>query len=322
MDFEFNQSSVLTANGVTVQRTAGDMLISYGFTGSASPQLGISRWTLTGPCEAAPSSPCWGPFQSLSGIAEGAVNTTQTVLDPIEGGSLLPLTFGEAAIDLTAAGVFDDTACVSFGRGMVKSRSSTSFSSQMKDFIRPIDVRVTNCGTVTIHKRAVPQGAQDFSFVPSPEMGIPSFDLDDDGNESNALPSSRSFTGRFEGMYTIAEQATSGWDLTDLTCSAGGTPVRDGQGRLTGQVSLSLSAGSVVDCTFTNSARGHLRVLQVHGAVPGAHARVSVELRQLGIFEQAADDQVPLSSKRLGQLAHAIDASTSSLLACACRIPA
>ncbi len=264
MDFEFNQSSTLTSNGVTVQRMAGDMLVSYGFSGGASSvQLGLSRWTLTGPCESAGSGPCWGPIVPLGGFAEGAVNTTQTVLDPIEGVSLLPLTFGEAAIDLTAAGVFDDTSCVSFGRGMVKSRSSTSFTSQMKDFIRPIDVRVTNCATVTIRKRALPQSAQDFSFLASPEMGIPNFDLDDDGNESNALPSRRAFTGRFEGTYTIAEQATSGWDLTDLTCSPGGTPVRDGSGRLTGEVSLALSAGSDVDCTFTNSARGHLRVLQV-----------------------------------------------------------
>src|SRR6185503_17862565 len=108
MDFEFNQSSTLTGNGVTVQRTAGDMLISYGFSGGSSAVLGLSRWTLTGPCESAPSGPCWGPIVPLSGIAEGAVNTTQTVLDPVEGVSLLPLTFGEAAIDLTAAGVFDD----------------------------------------------------------------------------------------------------------------------------------------------------------------------------------------------------------------------
>ncbi|HEX5044142.1 MAG TPA: MopE-related protein [Candidatus Polarisedimenticolaceae bacterium] len=264
MDFEFNQSSALTSNGTTVQRTAGDMLISYGFNGSSNVvQLGVSRWTLTGPCEAASSAPCWGPIQSLSGFAEGAVNTTQTVLDPIAGGSLLPLTFGEAAIDLTAAGVFDDSTCVSFGRGMAKSRSSTSFTSQLKDFIRPIDVRVSNCSTFTIRKRAVPGDGQDFSFLPSSGMGISPFDLDDDGDESNALPSSRSFTARFQGSYSLAELATAGWDLTDLTCSPGGTPVRDERGNLTGEVTLDLSTGASVDCTFTNTARGHLRVLQV-----------------------------------------------------------
>src|SRR6185369_663643 len=78
MDFEFNQSSTLTSNGVTVQRTAGDMLVSYGFSGGASSvQLGLSRWTLTGPCESAGSGPCWGPIVPLGGFAEGAVNTTQ-----------------------------------------------------------------------------------------------------------------------------------------------------------------------------------------------------------------------------------------------------
>jgi hypothetical protein len=264
MDFEFNQSGVLTSNGTTVQRTAGDMLISYGFSGGSSAvALGLSRWTLTGPCESASSAPCWGTVLPLAGFAEGGVNATQSVLDPVDGTTLLPLTFGEAAIDLTAAGVFDDDACVSFGRGMVKSRSSTSFSSTLKDFVRPIDVRVTNCGTVTIRKRAVPQSAQDFSFTASPQLGIAPFGLDDDGNGSNALPSQRSFMGRFEGQASVFEQATPGWDLTDLVCSAGGTPVRDGAGNLTGEASMTLSAGQTVECTYTNTARGRLRVLQV-----------------------------------------------------------
>jgi hypothetical protein len=104
MDFEFNQSSTLTANGTTVVRTPGDMLILFGFSGGANQAtLGLSRWTATGPCEAASSAPCWGPVLPLSGIAEGAVNATTTVVDPVTGGTLLPLTFGEAAIDLTAA---------------------------------------------------------------------------------------------------------------------------------------------------------------------------------------------------------------------------
>src|SRR5436190_4651199 len=183
MDFEFNQSSTLTANGTTVVRTPGDMLITFGFSGGANQAtLGLSRWTATGPCEAAPSGPCWGPVMPLSGIAEGAVNTT-TVTDPVTGGSLIPLTLGEAAIDLTAAGVFNSDTCVSFGRGYVKSRSSNSFRSSMKDFIRPIDVRVSNCGTITVHKRAVPQSDQDFAFTASPELGTSTFSLDDDGNE-------------------------------------------------------------------------------------------------------------------------------------------
>jgi len=262
MDFEFNQSSSLTANGTTVVRTPGDMLILFGFSGGANQAtLGLSRWTATGPCEAASSAPCWGPVMPLSGIAEGAVNTT-TVTDPVTGGSLPALTFGEASIDLTAAGVFDVDSCVSFGRGYVKSRSSNAFSSSMKDFIRPIDVRVSNCGTVTIHKSAVPQSAEAFSFTASPELGATAFQLDGDGNDANALPSARSFTGRFEGVYSVTETPSADWDLTGLTCNDGGTPQVDGNGALTGEVSLAPAPGQTIDCTYTNTKRGMIRVLQ------------------------------------------------------------
>ena len=262
MDFEFNQSNVLTANGRTVQRTPGDMLITYGFTGGSQVSLGLSRWTATGPCESSPSAPCWGPVMPLTGFAEGAVNETAAVYDPVAGISIPALTFGEAAIDLTAAGVFPADACVSFGRGLVKSRSSNSFSASLKDFIRPIDVSVTNCGTVTIRKRAVPQDVQRFAFTASAELGVSAFDLDDDGNETNALPSARSFMGHFENTISVAETSQAGWDLTDLTCSGGGTPLRDGAGSLTGEVTAHPAPGQTVDCTFTNTKRGRIRVFQ------------------------------------------------------------
>jgi hypothetical protein len=264
MDFEFNQSDVMSSNGVTVNRTPGDMLVTFGFSGSGNRvTLGLSRWTATGPCEASPSGPCWGPVMMLDGIAEGAVNTTAPAFDPVTGLTLPALTFGEAAIDLTAAGVFDAQACVSFGRGYVKSRSSNSFSSSLKDFIRPIDVRVTNCGTITVRKHAIPQSAQDFSFTSSPELGVSSFVLDDDGSETNAVKSSMSFQHRFEGPITIAEDQTPGWDLSGVTCTPGGTPKVAADGSLTGEVDVDATGGATVACDFTNVERGAIRVLQV-----------------------------------------------------------
>ena len=45
MDFEFNQSSTISANGVTPVRTAGDLLIQYDLAqGGTNPQLFLSRW--------------------------------------------------------------------------------------------------------------------------------------------------------------------------------------------------------------------------------------------------------------------------------------
>jgi hypothetical protein len=272
MDFEFNQSSVLTSNGVTVQRTPGDILVLYGFSGGTSVSLGLSRWTATGPCEASPSGPCWGPVMALNGIAVGAVNSTAPVYDPIGGVTLPALTFGEAAIDLTASGVFDADACVSFGRGYMKSRSSNSFCSSLKDFIRPVDVRVTNCGSITIRKDAVPDSAQDFSFTSSPNLGVASFDLDDDGSNTNALPNARTFMNRFNGPVSITEAPTPGWDLTGLSCSPGGTPVTAADGSLTGEVSVDAAAGDTVTCTYTNTQRGGIRVFET--VVPGGDPQV------------------------------------------------
>ena len=262
MDFEFNQSSTLTANGTTVVRTPGDMLITYGFTGGGNPTLGLSRWTATGPCASSPSAPCWGPVMPLTGVAEGSVNAV-AVNDPVSGGTLPALTFGEAAIDLTAANVFPSDACVSFGRGFVKSRSSNSFSSSLKDFIKPIDVKVSNCGTVTIHKNALPDSDQDFAFTMSSNLGTSAFALDDDGNNGNALPNTRTFQGRFSGTIDVTEEPTAGWDLTDVTCTVGGNPDPSVDGLPSPHVTIeNLQPGESVDCTYTNTARGRIRVFQ------------------------------------------------------------
>ena len=125
--------------------------------------LGLSRWVDTGPCEASSTTPCWGPIVPLGGFAEGSVNAVD-VFDPVEGTTLAPGTFGEAVINLTDAGVFDLEECVTFGSAYVKSRSSTSFTSQLKDFIEPIDVSVSNCATITVTKNAIPDDDQDFHF--------------------------------------------------------------------------------------------------------------------------------------------------------------
>jgi hypothetical protein len=75
MDFEFNQSSTLTANGVTVQRTAGDLLVLYGFSGGGNQiNLGMSRWTLTG--RAKPQRPARAGARSSSSPASPRVRST------------------------------------------------------------------------------------------------------------------------------------------------------------------------------------------------------------------------------------------------------
>src|SRR4029079_5692091 len=102
------------------------------------------------------SLPCWGNRQNLTalGDAEGAVNTA-TVTDPVPPAAprtLTPGLFGEAAINLTAAGVFPANTCTAFGSTFLKSRSAVSFGPEVKDFIAPQPVNISNCGTINIHK--------------------------------------------------------------------------------------------------------------------------------------------------------------------------
>src|SRR5207249_1646080 len=97
MDFEFNQSTTLSSNGVTPVRTEGDILIKYDLSqGGTNPVLGYHRWVISGDpllvCEASLAVPCWDKVHSLSGEFEGAVNPV-VVTDPIQPGALTPATF-------------------------------------------------------------------------------------------------------------------------------------------------------------------------------------------------------------------------------------
>src|SRR5215216_250648 len=92
MDFEINQAVTAgftgtTTGPLTLNRTAGDILITFDFGGSGSPTLGLLKWVTSGAtsqCFSTNSLPCWGNRVNLSaaGFAEGAVNSL-TVTDPI-----------------------------------------------------------------------------------------------------------------------------------------------------------------------------------------------------------------------------------------------
>jgi hypothetical protein len=165
MDFEINQATTPNlgvAGAHTIVRTAGDLLVNYDFPGSGSPVLSLNTWLTAGhgdsasDCFKAHGLPCWGKHVTLSGTnSEGAVNTGN-VVDPIAPNNPRTLgtgLFGEAAINLTGAGVFSPGVCEAFGSAFLKSRSSSSFTAEIKDFIAPTPVNITNCGTVNIHKQ-------------------------------------------------------------------------------------------------------------------------------------------------------------------------
>jgi hypothetical protein len=157
MDFEFNQSSTVSGNGVTPVRTAGDILIQYDLAqGGTSPQLFLSRWVTTGPgslCNASNTTPCWGTRVNLSaaGDATGSINTSAILAAEADGlGNISPRTFGEASIDFDA--IAGGSQCVGFGSAYLKSRSSDSFTAALKDFIAPESVNISQCGSIKVVK--------------------------------------------------------------------------------------------------------------------------------------------------------------------------
>ncbi|NUR72380.1 MAG: prealbumin-like fold domain-containing protein [Hamadaea sp.] len=144
MDFEFNQSKTKSANGVTPVRQPGDLLITYDLDkGGTQPTLSLRSWSGT----------AWSAPMNLtaSNLATGSINSSAIPAAQADGlGGLDPRTFGEAQIAL--AGIFSPTVCESFGSAYLKSRSSSAFPAEVKDFVPPQTVNITNCGTVKIHK--------------------------------------------------------------------------------------------------------------------------------------------------------------------------
>jgi prealbumin domain-containing protein len=315
LDFELNQHptpsgcttscwSATTTGALTINRTAGDLLVTYDFAGSGTPTLGLLRWA-TSTSAPDPSGisgytggnvcfsggfPCWADHQDLTslGDAEGAVNTG-SVYDPISLDAADPAhtvatgLFGEASINLTAAGVFPAGTCEALGSAFVKSRSSTSFTAELKDFIAPAKVNISNCGEIKIIKHTdtrgldhdfsystnVPSGtatsAATFSKAPATTGTTTTFSLNDKNFstyfDASTNPSgdgaanTEDITNVQPGSYTVTETVGTGWTLESLTCDPSGT-TGDNHGSQhaasSPQADITVAAGGTVTCTYQN----------------------------------------------------------------------
>lgn len=259
MDFELNHSSTPCSSGPNVVRTAGDLLIEYAIDqGGAVAKITVREWT----------GSAWGPAADLTGTqAAGTINTTPIPAAQSDGlistGQLNARTFGEAQLDLDF--IFDEGKCDSFGSAMLKSRSSDAFTSQLKDFIRPVPVTITNCGSVIIRKVTDPAsdpGTTQFGYTKSfgtdPATGN-TFSLGD--GESTGT----TFVGNvlFGTGYTVDETSLpANWAFVNVDCSAsssGVTPTINGS-----LVTFAIdNSADILDCTYTNQLQvGALKILK------------------------------------------------------------
>jgi hypothetical protein len=254
MDFEINQKAqpdLTTPGAKTLNRTAGDLLVTFDFTnGGGRPTLGLLTWVTTGStsqCFSSNSLPCWGNHVNLNGSdSEGAVNNLGPVTDPFQPGTnnVGALRFGEAAINLTAAGVFPKGTCEAFGSAFLKSRSSASFPAEVKDFVAPVPVSISNCGTIIIHK-VTENGDGTFGYTTTGGLTPATFNLSNGGTRTygpgTVLP----------GDYSVTESTLpSGWTLKNLVCTATGSGTSQSTSGAT--VSLTMAPEGVVECTYTN----------------------------------------------------------------------
>jgi hypothetical protein len=256
MDFEINQATTpgLGNPGAhTINRTAGDLLVTYDFTnGGSTPTLGLLFWVTTGStsqCFSSNSLPCWGNHIGLtSANSEGAINTV-AVTDPIAPNAPRTLgadTFGETAINLTGAGVFPPGVCEAFGSAFLKSRSSASFTAEVKDFVAPVPVNISNCGTITIHK-VTQNGDSTFAYTTTGSLSPSTFNLSNGGTQH--------YGGVPAGSYSVTESGPpAGWTFVSLVCGTvtgfGTKVVINAQ-----TVSITLGPGGNVDCTYTNHTK-------------------------------------------------------------------
>ena len=277
--FEFNKGTTTCGAGSPlVQRTAGDMLIVYDFEGGGGdPVLTLRRWVTSGACEiSSNSAPCWGTATNLTagGFAEAKVNVGSAVLDalapPALGSStsvdatLQDSEFGEAGINLTAAGVFPPGVCESFGKVSGISRSSgNSGTAQMKDLVGPGNFSLTNCGTVTIIKNTVPADVnQNFNFTSNlagaqlsctADTSPASFILNDVGAGNNAS-NTEVCSNVPAGSYIVTEGADpAGFEFDDVTCTASTGSSGTQDATVEKEVDIVIVGGGSVTCTYVNN---------------------------------------------------------------------
>src|SRR4051794_24383519 len=264
-DFELNQKATAgwtssTTGPVTINRTEGDVLITYDFNGNptGAAELTLLYWLTAGnghtssDCtKSGEKLPCWGNRILLTPTsnppAVGAVNLA-TIDEPIMGGgaTLTQQLFGEAKINLgdPSLNVFQPNTCKAFGSVFVNSRSSVSFDSEMKDFIAPSPIHVSNCGSIELKKHWVGTSGNATLNVGSSAGGSQVSQA-----TANGADGTTGTTDVESGTYYLSEAVGNASDYASaLSCTDNGSNAAIGSSS-----SVSAQSGHAVVCTFTNT---------------------------------------------------------------------
>ena len=162
VNFELNKktSSIINSKGETIpERTDGDVLVVYDYDGGQKAAvIEVRLWNgiADDPSTSRNEEALFGTWDLISAPAWGDVNfdgpITRPSGAPFGGGTVDTLRFGEAAVDLT--GVPGILACPGLSQFWAKSRSSgESFDSALKDYVGPVPLNVSTCGSIKVLKK-------------------------------------------------------------------------------------------------------------------------------------------------------------------------
>ena len=143
VSFEFDQGGVSCGVGSSfVKRTKGDLLFDYNFQSGGST-IDAQEW----------DGATWQPLPTPPFEASVNSGTVTDSIGPSGSVSLTQFEFGEAGLDLSSLDLTGNGGrpCETFGSVLGGSRTSKSGdTAQLKDFVGPAPVDVSNCATPTI----------------------------------------------------------------------------------------------------------------------------------------------------------------------------
>ena len=132
----------------------------------------------------------------------------------------------------------------------VKSRSSQAFTSEIKDFIAPIEVNLNTCGNIVIQKVTDPSPDPTDTAFPFTLTGGPSA-LNKQFSLKNGQSDTTINVKAGSGYNATETPVPTGWDLTSFICDDNSDPHN-----------INVSVGETVTCTATNTGRAQLHILK------------------------------------------------------------
>jgi hypothetical protein len=214
-------TAVTTPTGGAV--TITEQLVS----GAPSGYTGLG-WQVN--ISAPPASDADDPLQLTFRADASLLPADLSTVEIFKNGTLVPDCTGPA-------GTADPDPCVS-SRTLLSGGDAaiTILTTTASDWAFGIEN-----GAITIVKDARPEGPQAFDFTAGGQLPPESFQLDDDGDDSNALSSTRTFSNLRAGNgYSVNESVPPGWRVT-ANCDDGSD-----------SSNIEVAPGETVTCTFAN----------------------------------------------------------------------